>query len=348
MADRPVPLMLTEAQEAPDRVADLLGAGAGPIGALAGAVRAAAPPFAVTVARGSSDHASAFARYLFETRLGLVTASAAPSVITVYGAALRMRGALALAVSQSGQSPDLLAVMRAATDAGALTAALVNDAASPLAGLVTHPVPLRAGPERAVAATKSFVTTVTAMAALTAALADADGLAAALARLPDALRAAGEVDGGAAVAALRGVDGLVTLARGLAFPIAQEMALKFKETCAIHAEPFSSAEFLHGPVTLVEPGFPVVVVAIEDPAAGSVVETARRLKTAGARLVVLSNVAEVLALADVAVRLPPPLHPALDPILAVQAFYPIAARLSLARGLDPDAPRHLSKVTRTR
>jgi len=347
MADA-VPLMLTEALEAPDRVADLLGSGAAAIDRLADAIRTADPAFAMTIARGSSDHASAYARYLFETRLGLVTASAAPSVVTVYGATLRLKGALALAVSQSGQSPDLLAVMEGAAAAGALTAALVNAPGSPLAALVDHPVPLLAGPETAVAATKSFVATAVAMARLTAALRDADGLAAALSRLPDALRAAAAVDGSAAVDALTDAGGLVTLGRGLAFPMAQEMALKFKETCAIHAEPFSSAEFLHGPVTLVEPGFAVFVVAIADAAAASIADTARRLKAAGARLIVLSNVAEVLALADVAVPMPPPLHPALDPILAVQAFYPIAARLSRARGLDPDAPRHLAKVTKTR
>jgi glucosamine--fructose-6-phosphate aminotransferase (isomerizing) len=341
------PLMMREAREAPDAVAAFLRDGAGEVEALAAAVRAAAPPFALTVARGSSDHASAYGRYLFETRLGLVTASAAPSTVTVYGARPRVAGALALGVSQSGQSPDLLRTMEAAAAGGALTAAFVNAPDAPLAGLVRHPVFLRAHPERAVAATKSVVATLVAFARLTGAVAGDADLLSALDRFPDALRGALDADVEGAAAALADADDLVVIGRGPAFAVALETALKLKETCGLHAEAFSAAEFLHGPMAIAGAGFPVVVLAPEDAALPGVLAVAGRLKAAGVRLVVLSSARAALDLADVPVRLPPALHPLLDPVAALGAVHRLAAALAAARGLDPDAPRHLAKVTRT-
>ncbi|WP_448188931.1 SIS domain-containing protein [Azospirillum sp. sgz301742] len=340
-------MMRTEALEAPDCVA-AQSATLGPrLERLAESLRARPPAFAMTVARGSSDHAAGYARYLFETALGLVTASAAPSVVTCYGADMRVDGALVLAISQSGGSPDLLATLEAARRGGARTVALVNTEDSPLALSAEHILPLMAGPEAAVAATKSFIASLSAVAALVAAWRRDAALLDALNALPGRLRAACAVDWSAARPVLRDAESLLVVGRGYALPVAQEMALKGKETCALHAEPFSTAELLHGPVALVDEGFPVLLLALPDQTLGGVLDVARRLRAQGAHLLVASAIPEALALAHTPLPLPAPLHPMLDPIVAVQAFYLMIDGVAADRGLDPDRPRALRKVTRT-
>ncbi|HYG91291.1 MAG TPA: SIS domain-containing protein [Azospirillum sp.] len=339
--------MRTEALSAPDRVAEQLTATRPHLEQLAQALRARPPAFAMTVARGSSDHAAGYARYLFETALGLVTASAAPSVVTCYGARLRVGNALALAISQSGQSPDLVATLRATREAGACTVAVVNTEGSPLAEAAEHVVPMLAGPETAVAATKSFIASLAAVAALVAAWREDAHLAAALDALPGRLRQACALDWSAARPVLAEAESLLVVGRGYALPVAQEMAHKGKETCTLHAEPFSAAELLHGPVALVDEGFPVLLLAMPDETLDSALTTARRLREQGAHLLVASAVPEALALADTPLPLPEPLHPMLDPIMAVQAFYPMIGDVAADRGFDPDRPRFLRKVTHT-
>lgn len=340
--------MREEALEAPDVVAAQLAANAARAGALADLLRARPPAFAMTVARGSSDHAAGFARYLFETALGLVTASAAPSVVTCYGAELRVRDALVLAVSQSGESPDLLATLEAARRGGAHTLALVNAEGSPLARAAEHVLPLMAWPERGIAATKSFIASLSAMAALTAAWTRDAALGSALPELPGRLRAACAADWSAARPVLAAAESLLVVGRGYALPVAQEMALKGKETCTLHAEPFSAAELLHGPVALVDEGFPVLLLAMPDATLPGVLGVARTLRAQGAHLLVASAVPEALALADTPLPLPAPLHPMLDPIAAVQAFYLMIDAVAAERGMDPDRPPALmGKVVRT-
>ncbi len=340
--------MRTEALEAPDRVAAQLAANGPRLERLAERLRTRPPAFAMTVARGSSNHAAGYARYLFETALGLVTASAAPSVVTCYGAELRVADALVLAVSQSGESPDLLATLEAARRGGAQTVALVNAEASPLARAAEHVLPLMAWPETGIAATKSFIASLSAMAALVAAWTRDVALAEALDALPGRLRDACAVDWSAARPVLAPADSLLVVGRGYALPVAQEMALKGKETCTLHAEPFSAAELLHGPVALVDEGFPVLLLAMPDTTLGGVLDVARRLRAQGAHLLVASAVPEALALADTPLPLPAPLHPMLDPIVAVQAFYLMIDAVAADRGLDPDRPRALTgKVVRT-
>lgn len=345
--DGPGSLMLAEALGAPDRIAAQLAANAPRMAALGAALLAAPPHFAVTVARGSSNAAAGYARALFETALGLVTSAAMPSAVTHYGASLRLKGALVMAVSQSGQSPDLVAVMEHARAAGAVTLALVNEEDSPLGRCAAHRLPLCAGPERSVAATKSFLCSLSAAAALVAAWRPDATLAAALESLPRRLRLAAAGDWSAARPVLRAARSLLVVGRGYGFPVAQEMATKLKETCLIHAEALSAAELLHGPVALVRDGFPVLLLALPDRTLDGVLDVARRLRAQGAHLLVASPVAEALALADTPLPLPEPLHPMLDPLAAAQAFYPLACAASLDRGLDPDHPPALSKVTRT-
>ena len=339
--------MRDEVREAPERVAAQRAAIAPALHRLVGELRARPPAFAVTVARGSSDHAAGYARYLFETSLGLVTASAAPSVVTGYGARLKLDGALALAVSQSGQSPDIVATLQAARDCGARTVALVNADDSPLAAAAEHVIPVAAGPERAIAATKSFIASLSAMASLVAAWTGDAALDTALDALPGRLRAACATDWSAARPVLREARSLLVVGRGYALPVAQEMALKGKEVCALHSEPFSTAELLHGPVALVDEGFPILLLAMSDATLDGVLATARQLREHGAHLLVASAVPEALELADTPLPLPEPLHPMLDPIVAVQAYYPLIADVAVDRGLDPDRPRSLRKIVRT-
>ncbi len=223
----------------------------GAVDELGEALRRFAPRAVVTCARGSSDHAATYARYLIETRTGLLASSAAPSVSSLYATKADLESVLFLAISQSGASPDLLAAARAARDAGALVVALVNAEESPLARAASHAIPLRAGLESSVAATKSYIASLTAIVQLVGSWTQDDELRAALEGAPDQLASAWQLDWSAAIEYLRPANNLFVVGRGLGLGIAQEAALKLKETCGLHAEAFSSAELRHGPVALV-------------------------------------------------------------------------------------------------
>jgi glutamine---fructose-6-phosphate transaminase (isomerizing) len=342
------PLMIQEIRETPNVLARQLEQNSSTVRALARAIRERQPRFAVTIARGSSDHAANFAQYAFETQLGLPTASAAPSVTTVYGAQLKLQGSLVLAISQSGQSPDVVQTLRGAREAGALTVAIVNAPDSPLEHAAEFVLPMRAGAERAVAATKSFIASVFAPLALIAELQASSELQTALERLPDALRATMPLEDIAHDRAerYRYAEDMVTLARGLHYPLAREAALKLKETCVISAEAFSAAEFAHGPIILIGPGFPVLAFQARDATASGTLERYQDLLSRGAEVILVGDDAPDLG---ATIRLPTPAtgHPLTDPIPAMLAAYFFAAHLSLAKGLNPDAPRSLSKVTKT-
>lgn len=339
--------MLAEASETPRIVARQLERNADAVAALAERLRATPPRFVATGARGSSDHAATFAKYLIETRLGLVTASAAPSVATIYGRTLAMEGALFIAISQSGRSPDLIAMTERAKEGGALTVALVNDAESPLAAACDTVLPLHAGAETSVAATKSYIASLSALLHLTAAWTGDEELGQALGELPGRLEEALELDWSPMVDTLADARDLLILGRGANLAIAQEAALKLKETCGLHSEAFSTAEVMHGPVALVGQDYPVVVFSPEDETRASVRELAAKIRAQGGRVLIAESEG---ATEDAAGRLPVPrpLHPACDSLPMILAFYRAAASLSVRRGLDPDEPRHLRKVTETR
>jgi glutamine---fructose-6-phosphate transaminase (isomerizing) len=334
-------LMQTEAAEAPDAVRRLVAANQASFAALAERLRANPPARIVTCARGSSDHAASYGKYLIETLIGIPVASAAPSVASVFAAPVTPGSALCIAISQSGRSPDLLATVRAHQESGAYVVAFVNDETSPLAEMADTLIGLKAGPERSVAATKSYITALAAFVALVAAWSQDEALAAALDTLPAQLEIARDFDWSDAVTALRDATNLFVIGRGYSFGIAQEAALKFKETCGLHAEAFSAAEVRHGPMAIVGPGFPILAFATSDTAGDSVREAATEFAERGARI--------CLADAKAGGSLPGiPGHPAIEPILMVQSFYPMANALSLARGHDPDRPLYLKKVTETR
>ncbi|WP_187362586.1 MULTISPECIES: SIS domain-containing protein [Massilia] len=298
---------------------------------------------ALTVARGSSDHAANYCAYLIMARMGRIVASLPMSLVTLYKSPLVTRDTLTIAISQSGQSPDVVEPIKYFRDGGATTIALVNDIDSPLAAAAEWAMPLRAGKEQSVAATKSFITSLVAGARLVAQWQNDPELTEGLAALPDALRSATELDWSAALDVLTPARNIMVVGRGISFPIALESALKFKETSALQAEAFSGAEIKHGPMALIEDGYPLLIFATRGPTQAGLIALAAEMRTRGARVL-------LAAPADVAERdltLPIAATPDLDPIVAVQAFYVMAAHLSKARGMDPDRPRHLSKVTKT-
>jgi glutamine---fructose-6-phosphate transaminase (isomerizing) len=334
--------MFQEAAAAPSTVRSQLLANRDAVEELGDVLRRFAPRAVVTCARGSSDHAATYARYLVETRTGLLASSAAPSVSSLYAAKADLGSVLFIAISQSGASPDLLAAARAARDAGALVVALVNAENSPLERVAGHAIPLRAGTEASVAATKSYIASLAAIVQLVASWTRDGELELALADLPDQLASAWQLDWGAAIEPLRPASSLFVIARGIGLGIAQEAALKLKESCGLHAEAFSSAELRHGPVTLVGRGFPVLAFAQHDEALADVEALAAELVGVGARVLLAgSQVPGALALP--AVRA----HPAIEPLLLIQSFYRFADSLAAARGRDPDRPPHLRKVTET-
>ena len=305
-------------------------------------LRAQPPRAVVTCARGSSDHAATYAKYLIESHTQVLTSSAAPSVSSIYDSQSDLRGVLFIAISQSGRSPDLIAATRNAIESGALTIALCNTPGSPLMKLVDVAVPLHAGPETSVAATKSYIASLSCVAQLVANWTQDRELLAALRAIPEHLAHAWQCDWSHGVEALRGAVNLFVVARGFGLGVAQEAALKLKETCGLHAEAFSSAEVKHGPMALVRAGFPVLMFTQHDDTRAGIEELAAEFAARGARVLLAG------AEAPGAITLPTiEAHPVIEPLLAIQSFYGMANALALARGLDPDKPPHLNKVTET-
>lgn len=310
-------------------------------------LRALNPPFAATLARGSSDHAAAFLKVLLELELGIPVVSQAPSIGALYHATSdHFRDVPLIAVSQSGRSPDLLAAADDARRKGALVIAIVNDDKSPLAEMADIVIPVLAGTETSVAATKSFIGTLSAMTHLTAEWGGKADLLDALSGIGETLEAAWQADWTPAVPLLRDAQSLLVLGRGYTLPVANEAALKFKETAGLHAEAFSIAEVAHGPMTLIGPGDPVLVFGPGDAAREGLAD---RVADFAAREAMVIGSGEAADLAGAALRLPTAVNaqPPIDAIARIQSFYRLANALALARGRDPDHPPHLAKVTRT-
>jgi glucosamine--fructose-6-phosphate aminotransferase (isomerizing) len=339
----------TELGEGPRIVERLLDGAAGPIDAVARAVRDRGIDLVVIAARGTSDHAAIYAQYVLGARNGLPVALAAPSLASLYGATPRLHHALVLGISQSGRSPDVVAVLDDARRQGALTVALTNDPASALAVAADHVVALEAGEELGVAATKTYLASAMLIAMLSGALKGDAASQAELRALPDALRATLLVEPQmeTIAAARAGDDRCVVLARGFQYATAREWALKIKELAYVLADPYSAADFQHGPIALVQAGFPVLAVATSGPAMPGMLELMRRLHDAKARLLVISDDPAALAMGD-GVPLPPGVPEWLAPLAAIIPGQLYAYHLARARGLDPETPRNLSKVTLTR
>jgi glucosamine--fructose-6-phosphate aminotransferase (isomerizing) len=339
----PEALLTREAAEAAEVAARQISANAGAMAELGERLRRRRPAFIATCARGSSDHAMTYGKYLLERTLGLPVASLGPSLASVYREELDLSGAVFIAASQSGRSPDALQLTETARRGGALTVGLINDMQSPLAELVDVALPLGAGPETSVAATKSFLATGIALLHLAAAWSSERSLADALVRSPELLRQAGLCDWSPYLLRLKEATSLYVIGRGLGLGIAQEMALKFKETCRIHAEAFSAAEVLHGPMALVGPGFPALMLDPADEGSESTLSVARNFAGLGAEVAYAGSDAAP----GIVLPVPAESPAVLMPLLQARAFYGGIAALAAARGLDPDRPPHLRKVTQT-
>ena len=335
--------MLDEAREAPEVVARQLRADSDRYRALGELLRKQPPSSLLTLARGSSDHAAHYAAYLVMARMGRLVTSMPMSLLTLYQSRIACQGLASFAFSQSGQSPDVVTPTEYFRSGGAVTCAFVNDAASPLAQAAEWLFPLHAGPEKSVAATKSFIAQLVAGARLTAAWQEDAALQQALDGLPAVLEQAVRADWSPAVEALRDADRLFVVGRGLSLPVAMEAALKFKETCGIQAEAFSAAEIQHGPMALIEEGYPLLVFAPRGPAQAGVLEVARAMRERGACVLL----AAPPGTPDATLPLVETGLPDVDPVSAIQSFYPMVEALARARGNDPDSPPHLKKVTRT-
>lgn len=338
--------MRREIDEIPEAVQRLLTEGRSGILATAADIRERDPRFLLSVARGSSDHAATYLKYVSELLLGLPMASVGPSIKSIYGVDVAGEGSLCISVSQSGQSPDIVRLTQSFANTGAYAVAITNDATSPLSKAATATLPIHAGPELSVAATKTFVTSLVAGLWLLAELKGDAKLIKAIHDLPQHLSKATECDWSAVADAIVGsteCQSLFTLGRGPSWAISNEAALKFKETCQIHAESYSSAEVLHGPVSIVEPGFPVIAFAAKDAAEENIAEVADALANKGALAFATSDRVKS------ATRLPHVRtdHWITDPVASIVSFYGMVETIAARRGINPDTPRHLKKVTET-
>ena len=344
MPDRSTTHMAAEIIQTPGVVTRLMAEEGSAIRALGQRLRTLDPGVIVTCARGSSENAAAYFKYVSEILVGVPVASIGPSVASIYQAPLKLRNAVVISVSQSGQSPDIVALQLAARAAGAFSIAVVNDAESPLAAAADAVIPLHAGRENSVAATKSCLASAVALAMLVAEWRDDAALRNAVARLPDALEATLAHDWAAALACFEPAQSAYVVARGPALPIAAEAALKLKETCVLHAEAFSGAEVMHGPLQLLQPGFPVIAFSQPDASRAAMRGSIDRLRALQGR--VFEVTAEAAGGADY-LSVAATGHPALDPLAMLLSFYSFAETLSRARGHDPDRPSNLRKVTET-
>ncbi len=335
--------MLSEAREAAQAVAHQLAHNDKEYSAFGALLRQQDPSAVLTVARGSSDHAAHFLAYLVMARMGRLVTSLPMSLITLYQSQIACKGLVSMAFSQSGQSPDLVAPMRFFSEGGAVTAAFVNKPDSPLAQAAQWVFPLHAGTETSVAATKSYIAQLVAGARVVAAWQDDLVMQSSLSALPGVLSRAAFMDWSVAVDVLRDVNRLFVIGRGTGMPVALEAALKFKETCGIQAEAFSSAEVKHGPMALIEEGYPLLVFAPRGPAQQGLLALAEEMRLRGAKVLLaapLGTPGANLPMVETA-------SIDLDPISLIQSFYPMVEQLARERGHNPDEPRFLAKVTKT-
>lgn len=335
--------MAREVAEIPAATQRFLTTSADAVQTAALALRAADPHLIITVARGSSDHAATYLKYAIELLAGIPVASVGPSIASIYARPLRLQGAACIGISQSGKSPDIVAMTNAAHAGGALTVAITNFADAPMALAAAYCLPLAAGLEQSVAATKTFINSVVAGLALLAEWQDDAPLRHAVADLPNTFANALTMDWEPLSNRLSRAQQAFVLGRGPGFAIAAEMALKLKETCGLHAESYSAAEVLHGPAAIVQDRFPVLSLAVQDAALPQITATAERLAGQGADVFITGTAAKgcttLPAVTD--------LHPLLAPLVNAVSFYAFVERLARRRGFDPDTPPHLRKVTQT-
>ncbi|MEM7420220.1 MAG: SIS domain-containing protein [Pseudomonadota bacterium] len=331
-------IMAKEAREVPTVIAKQLDKNDGAIRELAATLNKINPHLIYIIGRGSSDHAGVFGKYLFETEMGIPVCSAALSIAGIFGKQLNLNGAVAFVISQSGRSPDILKQTESAKKGGAFTVAFVNDETSPLAELADAVIPLSAGEEKAVAATKSFIATLSALLHLCARWRENDALFESLAALPESLQKVIESPNQLTANYLENTRNTIVLGRGFGYAVGREVALKLKEVLGIHAEAFSSAEFIHGPVTLVEKKLKLIALNILDESAPFHADMVGDVRARGGECLDLGFTTGT-SVSDV--------HPRVSALLLMQRFYLDIEQIAIEWGLNPDTPPGLNKVTKT-
>lgn len=327
-------IMEREAREAPSRIQQQLANNKATAIALGEQLRNLKPNFVFMVGRGSSDHAGVFGKYLIEVETGTPVVAAAPSVKSVYDSQVNLTGSAVIVISQSGRSPDILTQAQIAKEQGALCIALVNVEDSPLAELADVVLPLNVGEEKAVAATKSYLATLSALLQLVAYWKNDNDLINQVEQLPQVLEQTVAESSQLLAKDVDGVSNLVVMGRGFGYALSREVALKLKEVCGIQAESFSSAEFLHGPVTLVEGGLTIISLDIEDESSTSHQQQVDEVQTRGATLIRIAQTNNGIP-------------NRIAPLTLLQRFYIDVAGVAVSKGLDPDSPAGLNKVTKT-
>ncbi len=342
--------LYNEIYDQPDALRRLLANEQAAVAELATAIRERGVTLVVIAARGTSDNAARYAQYVLGAFNGLTVALATPSLFSIYGSPPRFGNALVLGISQSGKSPDIVAVLDEARSQGRLTAVFTNTPASDLAALGDFVIQLHAGQEKAVAATKTYTTSLAAVAMLSAALSGDDQRREALAQVPDIMRETLTMNGAIAEIAqrYRYMERCVVIGRGYNYATAFELALKLKELTYSIVEPYSSADFLHGPMAVIEPGFPVVVIAPSGATLPEMQDFMEQLRQRRAETITISDDEGILASARIPLALPKSVPEWLSPLITILPGQLFALYLAAARDYDVDSPRGLRKVTETR
>jgi glucosamine--fructose-6-phosphate aminotransferase (isomerizing) len=305
--------------------------------------------YMVIAARGSSDNAARYAKYLFGAHNQIPVALATPSLYTLYQSPPRMHGACVMGISQSGRSPDILAVLNEAKEQGQPTLAITNDIDSPLANVADYVIDLSAGEEEAVAATKTYTASIMALGLLSAHLEGSSGRIQELRRAPVLVRDTLERNQEAIEEAKRyhDIEHCIVIARGFNYATAFEIALKLKELTQIIAEPYSSADFMHGPIAMIRQGFPILLVVPKGEVLTNFKVLIDRLEQREANLLIVSNDPKLLGMASLAMPVPENTPEWITPLLTVLPGQLFSLGLARARGLDPDEPEGLTKITET-
>ena len=342
-------LLYSEILEQPDVIRRLLDVETQRVAEIGSSLAQQDIRYVVIAARGTSDNAARYAQYVFGAQNKLTVALATPSLTSIYHRPPRLKGALVLGISQSGQSPDIVSVLQEARQQGAPTVAVTNEPQSPLARAADHVIELHAGQERSIAATKTYTAQLAALALLSLSLNGTPPRPHALDAVPEAiekaLQAGPEAQAAAALAA--GSNRCVVVGRGFNYATAFEVALKMKELAYIEAESYSSADFMHGPIAMVEPGFPVVLVTVGETMRGEMAALGESVREQAANLIVLGDDENARRYGDAWIPVPGGLPEWLTPLVAIVPGQLLAYHLTLARGSDPDRPRTIAKVTLT-